>query len=304
MKEKGFTLIELVVVVTLMGILSIVLLQFITKPVEAYAKNAKRARLVNIAETALQRMTFELRNALPNSTRVACSNRCVEYLHMVGGGVYRKLITDSSATPPQDELSFIPFMPTPPGPDEKFDVLNPILDPGLATSTSSTACRNNTAACVAIFNTGEFGGNAWQYDNIATLKDTTTVIIDGERYISQVEFDSDSLVSSGYAFPQESLLEQRFYLLDGPKSFICDMTNNALRYYEKYPIYTSQPTSPSGLASAGANTGILADRLTECDFQYEPSTTTKKAVLTVRLTITEDSEKVSLVEQIYINNKP
>ena len=84
--HNGFTLIELVVVIAIAGILSTVMLQFITAPVNAYVAQSRRAVLVDIAEMALARISYDVRQALPNSIRIGCGGQCLEMLRAAGGG--------------------------------------------------------------------------------------------------------------------------------------------------------------------------------------------------------------------------
>ena len=44
LRQRGFTLVELVVVIIIAGALSIVVMQFITTPVDIYVDQSRRAR--------------------------------------------------------------------------------------------------------------------------------------------------------------------------------------------------------------------------------------------------------------------
>ena len=85
----GFTLIELVVVITVMGILSIGVVSFITDASDGYANTVRRTELGSTLRLAAERVTRELRNALPNSARV--SGNCLEFIPVEGGSTYLNL---------------------------------------------------------------------------------------------------------------------------------------------------------------------------------------------------------------------
>jgi MSHA biogenesis protein MshO len=96
-RAGGFTLIELVVVITVMGILSVGAVAFITDASDGYASSVRRSELGSTMRLAAERMTRELRNALPNSVRV--TGTCVEFIPASGGSSYLNLpVSIASAT--------------------------------------------------------------------------------------------------------------------------------------------------------------------------------------------------------------
>ena len=88
-RTLGFTLIELVVVITVMGILAVGTVRFITDASDGYAATARRTELGSTARLATERVSRELRNALPNSVRVA--GNCLEFIPIDGGSTYVNL---------------------------------------------------------------------------------------------------------------------------------------------------------------------------------------------------------------------
>jgi MSHA biogenesis protein MshO len=92
----GFTLIELVVVITVMGILSIGVVSFITDASDGYANTVRRTELGSTLRLAAERVTRELRNALPNSARV--SGDCLEFIPVEGGSTYLNLPVSIAST--------------------------------------------------------------------------------------------------------------------------------------------------------------------------------------------------------------
>ena len=88
---RGFTLVEMIVVITITGILAAAVAVFIRRPVESYVDAARRAELTDIADGALRRITRDVRMALPNSVRITSAGNVtyLEYLQTSGGGRYR-----------------------------------------------------------------------------------------------------------------------------------------------------------------------------------------------------------------------
>lgn len=113
--QRGVTLIELVVVIVVTGILAAGVAVFLKWPVEGYVDAGRRATLTDEADTALRRITRDLRNALPNSVRVDASGKFVEYIETTSGGRYR---AELSSTGAGDILDFAAA-------DTTFDVLGP-----------------------------------------------------------------------------------------------------------------------------------------------------------------------------------
>ena len=66
-EQSGFTLIELVVVITLTGIVAVLAGQNIVAPIQGFIDLGRRAALVDEADLALSRMSREVQLALPNS---------------------------------------------------------------------------------------------------------------------------------------------------------------------------------------------------------------------------------------------
>ncbi len=73
-KQNGFTLVELIVVIVITGILSTFLVQFILLPIQSYSDVARRTRLVDIANTVIEKIRLDVREALPNSLRIGDCN--------------------------------------------------------------------------------------------------------------------------------------------------------------------------------------------------------------------------------------
>ena len=92
---RGFTLIEMIMVIVITGVIAGMVAVFIKGPVDSYFDMARRAELTDIADTAMRRMTRDIRLALPNSLRnpAGGSDQCVEFMPTKSGGRYRAVGT-------------------------------------------------------------------------------------------------------------------------------------------------------------------------------------------------------------------
>ena len=88
MEQRGFTLVELVIVIALLGIISVVTVGFISSSMQGYADLKRRDQLSGAARVAVERMAREVRNALPNSIRVSADNSCIEFIPAVAASRY------------------------------------------------------------------------------------------------------------------------------------------------------------------------------------------------------------------------
>lgn len=88
MRTRGFTLIELVMVIVITGILAASLTVFFVPAINSYFDTRRRADLTDIADTALRRMGQDIRSAVPNSVRYV-SATCFQLVPTISGGRYR-----------------------------------------------------------------------------------------------------------------------------------------------------------------------------------------------------------------------
>lgn len=98
--QSGFTLIELVMVIILLGIIAAATSQFIRQGVGVYADSVGRDALQQSGRFAVERITRELRNALPGSIRVGTDGvvQCIEFMPISGASTYLQPAADSAIT--------------------------------------------------------------------------------------------------------------------------------------------------------------------------------------------------------------
>jgi MSHA biogenesis protein MshO len=96
----GFTLIEVVIVIAILGVVSAICAVFMKTAFDSYFTSVRHAEMVEAADVAVQRLARELRLAVPNSVRIidssgntgTCAANTTCYLEFVptkSGGIYR-----------------------------------------------------------------------------------------------------------------------------------------------------------------------------------------------------------------------
>lgn len=290
--DSGFTLVELIVVIVVSGALGMVVSQMIQRPIEGYQAQSRRAELVDIADTALRRMSRDLRDALPNSIRVGCGGGCMEYLQVTSGGRYR-------ARPANNPFS-LNFNPS--QSDTSFEVLGFLNNAGsIRTGSNPDDCRQSLASCLVVYNTGLVGTDAYNMDNAATV----TALNTSPRIV--IGFDNSGFASGDNAFPASSP-DQHFFIVDTPVTYLCDLAQGSIRRYQGYNIRVSHTAVDSHAELKGqsnpAEDALLVDQITACRFSYRPGTPSRNSLVTMELTVEAKGEKITLLQQAHVSNMP
>ncbi|MCP1338716.1 prepilin-type N-terminal cleavage/methylation domain-containing protein [Idiomarina sp. M1R2S28] len=105
MKVKGFTLVELIIVIVLLAVISTFTFRFVGIGAEMYATGASRLQLLEQSRFAVERITRELRNSVPNSARVTNGNQCLEFVPVKAAGTYYDAPFSSSSSASLDFVS-------------------------------------------------------------------------------------------------------------------------------------------------------------------------------------------------------
>lgn len=87
-RNSGFTLIEMILVIVVMGILATVTTSYLGLGARMYAESSDRDKLLSQSRFAVERMVRELRNVVPNSVRVDTSGNCIEFMPLLNAGRY------------------------------------------------------------------------------------------------------------------------------------------------------------------------------------------------------------------------
>lgn len=264
--QRGFTLIEMIVVIVVSGIIAGIVAIFIQAPVQGYIDSSRRAELTDIADTALRRMARDVRLAVPNSVRTeSCPGPCFEFVLTKAGGRYRNDL-------PANPLLFD-------GADTTFDILHG---------------PNGTAIA------------AGDFIVIGSAQSDGSVVygLSGLRAVSAYA-DPMVTLGAGLANTLQ-MPTHRFDVVDSAVTYDCVNTGTlggngtgTLRRYSGYWDFTTDAT----VFTAPAGGVVLADKVSACSISYD-LTERSFGLLTIQLTLTEADESVTLHHQMHVNNIP
>lgn len=282
--KSGFTLVELVVTITLSTIVVGFMSMFISVPVRAYADQTRRVELVDIAENTLRRVARDIRRALPNSVRTTATGATVaiEMLGTVDGVRYR------NRPPPGNPDKRLTFAAA----DSAFNSIGPFNE--------ITRPFSSTSHYLSIYNVGVPGADAYELTNVITPPGTS-IGIDADS----ISGEDNITVSPAFRFAYPSP-EQRVFLVDGPVTYLCDTTAGTMIRYSGYAIATNQSDrdSRTELLIAGADDTQVAARISSCDVSYSPGTAQRAGLVSLAITVSDSGESVSLLHQIHVDNVP
>lgn len=277
-RQRGFTLVEMIMVIVITGIIGGMVAVFLQAPIQQYMDVARRADMTDVADTALRRISRDLRTALPNSVRVtgACGggNTCfIEFLPTVGGGRYRAEAAPVGAsagcgTLATDALDFSAA-------DTCFEVLGPM--PAVAVGNQ-----------IVVYNLGIPGADAYAGNNTSVVTAVAAPVVTIAPFL--YPFDSPG---------------SRFHVVTTPVTYACAPVaggvGGTLTRWQGYPIQVAQPVA----LPAGGTSARLATNVSNCNFAYDGFVVAQRSgLVTMHLGITEEGETVNLYSATHVGNQP
>ncbi len=278
--QHGFTLVEAIVAMVVMGIAAALVGMFIRFPIESYFDTERRGRLTDRADTALRRMARDLRLALPNSVRVMTSGGAhyIEFMQTRTGGRYRVDPASSGSGAVKNELDFT-------SKDKSFQVIGapPVYING---------------DYLVIANLGEnSGSDVYSGQNISAISAISDAASGGV-----VTFGG----TDGFRFPVASP-GYRFFIVDSRVTYRCDPVTRELRRYWGYgmpPVAPSAQAVPPNTAASA----LLAAGVSACTVTYDSNVAnTRTGVISISLTLADPqapTESVTLFQQVHVSNIP
>lgn len=291
-RARGFSLVELIVVIVITGIIASVIGTFIAGPIQGFFDQARRAELVDAAQLALVRMGRDLRAALPNSVRV--DSGALELLLVLDGDRYRT--EPATGAGDDDQLQFAAA-------DTSFNTFrqlgaNQTLPAGvrLAVYPLGYLSAADPYATPAVL-PGLATGGVMTPASIVGLG--TTAVVGG---VTEQRVTLTGGGHPGHRFPYESP-RRRVFLVSGPVMYRC--VGGDLVRYDRYGVNAAPVVPPTDVGTIA--TVVVADIVQSCSFAYDPGTAQRNAVATLTLALVDaaaPTEVVRLVRQVHMSNVP
>ncbi len=288
---RGFTLVELVVVIVITAIIGTTIAIYVKPTMDAYIDIRGRADLADQADTSLRRMLRDVRHAVPNSLRLP-NTKCFELVPAVSGGRYRMgpdVTNDDSAscTPSGTCAGYVdPSQPT-----TMFDTLSVMtVEPGV----NDWVVINNQNG-----NDVYTGANRAQITAVANAPAATQgykrLTIDALQVSPGYNGGRFQIVRNG----QQSV----FYICSGADGTLNSSGNGKGTLYRLVRSFTAAYP-----AACPATTGavVLATNVQSCTFVYDPNqgATQQSGFLWMDLVLTRKNESAHLAVGAHVMNVP
>ena len=279
LKNSGFTLMELIIVIIILGIMSVGLAGFITLSTQSYLNVTERDELLANARFSVERLNREIRNALPHSVRVKnnTTSQCLEFVPIVASTVY----TDIAVAPETavNSLSVIPFE----------------LENGDDYSCNASNSCDDVVIVYPINNADIYQDHT----------DNSGKAFEINKYPATSTSEMELKQTANFT---EHSPTQRAYIIDAPVSYCLNGTTKTLTRYTNYGVKIVQDLPPSVVSSPTLNSSLMANSLSfdnnDLPFTVLPASLQRNAVVQIKLNFTRDDEQVVFDNAIHINNTP
>jgi MSHA biogenesis protein MshO len=280
-RARGFTLVELIIVLMITSIIGVVLAKVIPPAFNSYIDQRTRADLTDQADTALRRMLRDVRRAVPNSIRIP-SDQCFELVPSASGGRYRMDI------------------------DTTCSGCSMALDTSQATTTFDVLTTLQTTPAVGdwVVVDNQNSNDVYAGNNRSALTAVATPVAAAGRHrltVGAKQFPTG--YNGGRLMIVANSQQSVFYICSGADGTVDAQGNGKGTLYRLVRGFNS--TYP---ASCPATTGadVVATRVKSCTFVYDPNqgATQQSGFVWTQIALSRNNESAMLAEGAHVSNLP
>lgn len=291
LRRRGFTLVEMIVVIVIIGIVAAAVAVFMRLPVQGYVDTVARAELADEADTAVRRMSRDLRLALPNSIRISADGRFMELLLTRTGARYLDEADGVADASDKKILDFSDSSKT------SFTVIGAMPTAPLDASQVIQIGTANHGDYVVIYNLGEGQDPANAYCNGDSCGNRAKIL--------SVNGNLVTLANNVFATQTPSLRSpgHRFQVVSTPVTYAC--TNGSLQRYADYTITATQALPPA--LPPAVTPALLAQDVIGCVFNYATQANVRSALVGITLSLRKagaNTGVITLFHQVHVDNTP
>ncbi|MBR9728777.1 PilW family protein [Shewanella intestini] len=271
LKQVGFTLIEMVTVILILGILVVGVSSFVIFGTRIFVESSSVDQVLSQSRYGIERMTRDLRNAVPNSLRLTTDSsglyQCIEFVPILASSSY--ITAPIAPQPTATSMTVFNGASSVAGGDQVL--LYPLTEAEVYNPSGTTAKR-------------------FSVQSSAVAGDELTI-----NFASRIRFSEDSPLKRIY-FAQQPI---SYCFVRGALAEQAD-----LKIYQNYGYQTSQPT-PASMGSGQ----LLAQNVTNT-FSIEPaiiltpSNLVTNALVHVQPRFSVNGETFQYQHQVQVINVP
>ncbi len=265
---RGFTLVELVMVIALAGVVVVMVGTLMSRPLQGFADNGRRAELTDLAATALNRMARDIRLAVPNSILVAGMGDEVRLVPIAAAGRYRANLPMLDG-PRQD-----PPACTQASGRCVIDILSP-MEP---------ADSKKNKHWLIIYNTSELVGRPEPVDG--AVSPVSPKVFTWKNGVLEADLTSFRFE---FASPQH-----RFFLADRVIGYRC----------QAGALVRAEFDELAGSDYSRAAKVVDHVNCSQSRFTYDAGTHTRNGVVTLKLVLANEDATITLLQQVQVDNAP
>lgn len=267
-KSSGFTLVEMVMVIIILGVMVLGVSSFVIIGTRIFVESTTVDQVLSQSRFVMERMTREMRNAVPNSLRVTASPvtfQCIEFVPIQASGSY----LDLPISPEPTRLTGTVMVPSQ-GIDTDHRILVYPLRPAdiyAATPTASTG-------------------------HLFDVKD----------------FDSNTLTFERAVRFSEASPRNRFFMVGNAVSYCFFADGNIRRYSGYNMFNTDQPTPADMAGDTDTDGALMAENVMitggNWPISYTPGTLINNAVVQLTPQFEVNEQEFQYQHQVQVVNVP